>query len=91
MKERTKTPQDICEQTNRIFALIDMQSREGKDRAILRARNHKVTVACQRYIANIYDYVKGGEGKTLSVEETNNLWYKAYVPVSIYTRRNEKI
>ena len=89
MKERTKTPQDICEQTNRIFALIDMQSREGKDRAILRARNHKVAVACQRYIANIYDYVKGGESKDLSVEEVNNLWYKANVPKTIYA--HEKI
>ena len=91
MKESTKTPQDICEQTNRIFALIDMQSREGNGTAILRARNHKAAVPRQRYIANIYDYVKGGERKTLSVEETNNLWYKAYVPVSIYTRRNETI
>ena len=91
MKERTKTPQDICEQTNRIFALIDMQSREGKDRAILRARNHKVTVACQRYIANIYDYVKGGECKNLSVEESNYMWRNTKTPLSIYTRRNEKI
>lgn len=84
MKERTKTPQDICEQTNRIFALIDMQSREGKSRAILRARNHKVTVACQRYIANIYDYTKGREYKMLSVEETNNVWCKTSVPKTIY-------
>ena len=91
MKERTKTPQQIWEQTNRIFALIDMQSREGKNRTILCERNHKVSVICQRYIANIYDYVKGGECENLSVEETNNLWYKAYVPVSIYTRRNETI
>ena len=79
MKERTKTPQQICEQTNRIFGLIDMQSREGKDRAILRARNHKVSLCCQRYIANIYEYIKGDERKTLSIEEINNLWYKANV------------
>lgn len=91
MKERTKTPQQICEQTNRIFGLIDMQSREGKDRAILRARNHKVSLCCQRYIANIYEYIKGDERKTLSIEETNNLWHKANVPATIYTRRNEKI
>ena len=89
MKERTKTPQQICEQTNRIFGLIDMQSREGKDRAILRARNHKVSLCCQRYIANIYEYIKGDERKTLSIEETNNLWHKANVPATIYTRRND--
>ena len=86
MKERTKTPQQIWEQTNRIFALIDMQSREGKDRTILLERNRKISAVCQRYITNIYKYTKGRGRKTLSVEETNNLWYKAYVPVSIYTK-----
>ena len=84
MKERTKTPQQIWEQTNRIFALIDMQSREGKNRTILCERNHKVSVICQRYITNIYDYTKGREYKMLSVEETNNVWCKTSVPKTIY-------
>ena len=91
MKERTKTPQQIWEQTNRIFALIDMQSREGKDRTILLERNRKISAVCQRYITNSYKYTKGRGRKNLSVEESNYMWRNAKTPVSIYTRRNEKI
>lgn len=79
---RTKTPQQIYEQTDRILKSISAQGRT----LVMRLRWMRIVNAYTRYVDNIYalhtDNYNG-----LSVEESNHIWYNAATPVINYKNR----
>lgn len=79
---RTKTPQQIYEQTDRVLKSISAQERNE----VTRARWKRVANAYATYVDNIYAlHTDNYDG--LSVEESNHIWDNAATPVINYINR----
>lgn len=79
---RTKTPQQIYEQTDRVLKSIFAMKRTE----ITRARWKRVVNAYATYIDNIFAlHTDNYDG--LSVEESNHIWFNAATPVINYINR----
>ena len=79
---RTKTPQQIYEQANRLLYSIYPMGRTE----VTRARWERVINAYATYVDNIYAlHTNNYDG--LSVEESNYIWNNAATPVVNYLNR----
>lgn len=86
---RTKTPQQIYDQADKLVIAIAKIHWDGKrflDRPEMCRKIDKVHRAFERYVDNIYA-LHTDNRKGLSVEESNHIWNNAATPVINYINR----